>query len=387
MNVAQNILAGHSKAAGPVAVDLSFSNDLDDLLALAPEQSPYRWTEEAVREETTRFVFERFDEHVALCAPYARYVDQLGYSRPSSPTYADMARLPVIPTYAFKRDAILSVDPATVSKWCTSSGTQGVMSRVGRDRRTLERLLRSLEFGVEHLLGTWPEGGVRIINLGPSLDDAGDIWFGYVMALVELTWNTDSTTDMAKGVQLLRRSLDRTDHTVLLGPPFMIAALLEQARVDGVSFDVGDRMHVLSAGGWKRRFGPPLPRPEFQRSVVEGFGLADPTHYRDLFNQVELNTILYECERHRKHVPPWVYACARDPATLEAVAPGELGLLSFYDSTATSYPGFVVGDDVGRVGERCECGRTGQVLEIERRVQGGAERGCALAIDRQRSGG
>jgi long-chain-fatty-acid---luciferin-component ligase len=93
--------------------------------------------------------------------------------------------------------------------------------------------------------------------------------------------------------------------------------------------------------------------------------------------------VLFECSHKAKHVPPWLYASARDPRTLAEVKSGEPGLLAFADPTPTSYPGFVLSDDFGSVSRRipCPCGITSDTLTIERRVNKVETRGCALKLE------
>ncbi|MEN8669512.1 MAG: hypothetical protein ABF318_10345, partial [Ketobacter sp.] len=83
---------------------------------------------------------------------------------------------------------------------------------------------------------------------------------------------------------------------------------------------------------------------------------------------------------------PWVYASTRHADDLSVQRSGELGLLSYLDASATSYPAFIVTDDVGRVYEgTCPCGREGVTMEVVRRLTRAAARGCAMAIDRKTS--
>jgi len=83
----------------------------------------------------------------------------------------------------------------------------------------------------------------------------------------------------------------------------------------------GTGMTVLTAGGWKRFSGQRIERAVFDPRACAAFGLADESQVRDAFNQVELNTVMIECSAHRKHVPPWLYAAARDPDRLTVLRP------------------------------------------------------------------
>jgi long-chain-fatty-acid---luciferin-component ligase len=82
-------------------------------------------------------------------------------------------------------------------------------------------------------------------------------------------------------------------------------------------------------------------------------------------------------------VPPWLRVTARDPGDLRVLGEGESGMLGYVDPLATSYPGFVLSDDLGTVsyGVDCACGRRSDMLRIERRLSRVESRGCALKLD------
>ena len=68
---------------------------------------------------------------------------------------------------------------------CTSSGTQGGRSVVNRDRRTLERFLGSVSSTLE-ILDLDAERPTRFYVLGPDTVEAADLWFSYVLSIVDL---------------------------------------------------------------------------------------------------------------------------------------------------------------------------------------------------------
>src|SRR5262249_1300905 len=110
---------------------------------------------------------------------------------------------------------------------------------------------------------------------------------------------------------------------------------------------------------------------------------VERSRVRDVFNMVELNTVLFECEASRKHVPPWLHVSARRAADMSVAPAGEVGLLCYLDPTATSYPGFVLSDDLGHIDDaQCPCGRYGETISISRRLTTIEDRGCGLSLDR-----
>ena len=102
-----------------------------------------------------------------------------------------------------------------------------------------------------------------------------------------------------------------------------------------------------------------------------------------LMAMIESNMLAVECHLHRKHVPPWCYISIRDPDQIgKELAPGE-GAIAVLDALNTSYPGFLLTDDVGDVETgTCGCGRTGQVINFRGRGPGGGLGHCPVSIER-----
>lgn len=334
-----------------------------------------------------RFVREAFAHHLAGCADYAAYGARLVPKL--DPWKTPLEDLPVLPTAVFKGHEVISVAPDEVMKWCLSSGTRGPQSRVGRDRMSLERLLGSVRVGLS-LIESWLEDDLEVVHLGPDRQEAGDIWFMYVMSLIELIYPTqhyvrqgvlDAEAAIARVCELLEQ---RSRHIAIVGAPFQIVELADELERRRVRLDAKDAITVFSAGGWKRLSGSQISRASFDEKVIQRFGLLQGSQVRDAFNQVELNTVFIECSAHRKHVPPWVYIATRNADDLRVQPPGTRGVLSYLDASATSYPAFLVTDDLGVVEQgECPCGRTGVTMRVERRLTRLAERGCALTLDKR----
>lgn len=329
------------------------------------------------------FVRAAFEKHLNGCSEYARYVEQLNFD------YSNykLSDIPVIPVSTFKEKTLLSVNPGEVEKWSLSSGTRGTQSRVGRDQKSLERLLGSIQTGME-MLGSWHEDEVNVVHLGPDREEAGDIWFLYVMSLIELIQPTDhlvrnGTFKSQHAIDTILDLMESSDSDIIVvGAPFMVVELMNLIERNNIIINGNNRLMVVTAGGWKRHKGLEVTRDSFNEKVCQKFGLNSTEQVRDIFNQVELNTAFVECSAHRMHVPPWVYATTRDPDNLEVQEPGKLGLLSYLDASASSYPAFIVTDDVGHVQHgACPCGREGVTMKVVRRLKRAVSRGCSIAID------
>jgi long-chain-fatty-acid---luciferin-component ligase len=326
-------------------------------------------------------VLDAVAHHLDANPRYAAYAERSGYQ----PT-AGLDQVPLLPTAVFKRSTggvRTGMAPVVTT---TSSGTLGTISRVPRDDETLMRFYASVTAAVRELLAV-EDTTTPVANLLPPVVESEHLWVSYVMAGVGLLYPArsyfrDGTLDLDGLLDDLDRLPDDRS-CALVGPP---AFLLDLARAATARPPGGLRLAegslVVAMGGWKRRQGEAVDRSTFDTTVAAALGI-DPSRVRDAFNMVELNTVITECAHARKHCPPWLYARARDPRTLATLPSGAVGLLSFLDATATSYPGFVLSDDLGRVEEDldCRCGRRTDVLTVVRRVRRTESRGCALKLD------
>jgi long-chain-fatty-acid---luciferin-component ligase len=348
------------------------------------EDDPYRW-DEARREIFQSLVFaEAFRLHYTNCEPYRRYCSIEGVKPESLTMPEDIVRIPLIPATMFKEQVIGSVDADAIAKVCRSSGTQGVISRVTRDGTSLERFVGSIRLSAEQLLDIRVRA--HVFNLGPDTDAAGDVWFPYVMSLISLLrpathYVVDGVFDPGRVVDDLV-ALDEELQPIIVGPPIFVVYLLRHLADQGITLDLGKRRGLLvTGGGWKTHTDEQLDSAEFRAWCTRQLGL-DAAAVRDAYNMVELNTVIFDCEAARKHVPPWLVVAALDSETQEPVPSGEMGVLAYWDALPTGYPGFVISDDFGVVEPGpCVCGRAGPTMSFMRRVTAADDRGCARAMD------
>lgn len=327
-----------------------------------------------------RLVLDAFHRHVSSNATYRDYVSRVGATAPDA-----LAEVPLLPTSLFKHPrAQLALSPSEGVQRCVSSGTQGSRSVVGRDDDTMELLVGSMATGLG-LIGEWYEHELDVVNLGPALDEADDVWFAHVLALVEVLYPTHHAMragrvewdDVARRLEV---SLDAGRNVGIIGPPFLARELAEACGRHG-GIDGGDRVTVVTGGGWKGFHQSRLARDELTERLAKALRLNGDAQVRDAFNQVELNTIVFECDALVKHVPAWLDVTARDPRTLEPLPEGEVGILSFLDPSALSFPCFILGEDVGMVTSgACSCGRTSVYLHVHRRIERAESWGCAARV-------
>lgn len=296
----------------------------------------------------------------------------------------DPSLVPLLSSGLFKRRDV-TTEPAAAVKLCKSTGTGGTQSIVPRDQRTLERFVGTVVHALREFIG--PTDALEAFVLSPSGANAGEIWFSYVLSLVELLYDTTFfVRDGAlqpEGLWRVLAELDPEVEPAVVAPPGLLLDFLAWMEERGERLDLGTRNgFVVTAGGWKRRENAAVSRSVLSELVEERLGI-ERSRIRDAYNMVELNTLLLECEHGRKHVPPWLVVLARRPADMSVADAGEEGVLSFLDPTAVSYPCFILSDDLGEVHRGpCECGRKGETLLINRRLDSVEQRGCGLKLER-----
>lgn len=327
--------------------------------------------------------------HLDQSPPYARLADRLGFNAEQLDRVDDLSLVPQIPTRIFKRTQVRSVSAHDCSVF-TSSGTSGVLSRVWRDDTTLQRLAGSLrpsrELWGDLADADYLDDAGTMIHLGPARADNRGTWLGYVMTMIEMYTSVRSylvgdTLLVADAIRDLSAAISEDAFVCVAGPPTFVAALMDHLDARSQAVAGGERVMVVTGGGWKATTHRVMPALEFRARAVEVFGLAGDDQVRDVFNQVELNTAFVECRRHRLHVPPWVEVIVRDPVTLDSLPPGSVGLLSYLDPSATSFPCFIIGDDLGAVDPTpCPCGRSGQTVIFHRRIVTSDHYGCSSRL-------
>lgn len=292
--------------------------------------------------------------------------------------------VPHLPSSLFKiAPALVSSHSESDFVLTTSSGTQGTVSTVLRDDATLNRFFGSINASVQELLGI-ENSEMIAYNLGPTVEESNHLWISYVMSGVSLFFDTEFyVRDERLRLEDLYRDLKAHGDGpgVIIGPPALVLDLVAYTQA-GNQLELGADFTVVTIGGWKRRRDVEISRATFVEEVRQGLGLATVDQVRDAFNMVELNTVVMECKASVKHIPPWLEVAALDIRTLAPLADGEVGILSYADPTAQSFPGFILSDDFGSVGRdiNCPCGVQSDTLKIDRRINTLETRGCALKI-------
>ena len=338
------------------------------------------------RELLLEFMNEAVRWHVENNSYYAEYCRKNSFNIDDLVT--DCWEIPALPSAIFKRHKKYTVSRDDGSLLLTtSSGTQGTISQVPRDNDTLMRFFSSVTAGVQDVLGI-EQSELHIYSLSPANDEVEHLWISYVLAGILVYYPTQYYVSGGEfHIQSLINDLRKVNSTyeneqiLIVGPPALVLDVTKELEKTEL-LRLGENCKILTIGGWKSRQGESVKRELFDGRVAKAFGLKNSEAVRDVYNMVELNTVIFECKEHKKHCPPWLFVRAFNPKTLKVQPTGVTGILGYFDPTPLSYPGFILSDDFGKVSERvsCTCGITSDVVEIERRINKSESRGCALKI-------
>ncbi|MEN6390898.1 MAG: hypothetical protein ABFD04_10830 [Syntrophomonas sp.] len=332
-----------------------------------------------------KLLVEAFYLHYDQNEIYRKYCRAIGYGLRAAEM--NPYTIPVVPSTIFKRLSVRTMSKEATVKRCISSGTQGSISVIERDNTTLERFLGSVQNTSDNVYGV--EDAV-ILNLGPGVEEAKDIWFSYVMSVSDVLYPT--LDYVANGVFKLAQLVDdikmfkaRYQDVFLIGAPPMFMEFYHYLDDNHIKLDCGAQLFIVTGGGWKKHESESINRTAFNDLTESLFPGIDRSRIRDNFNMVELNTVIPECECGSKHLPVWVDAFVYDLDTFDRVGKAnQPGLLCFLDASPTSYPGFIMTGDLGQISyiDNCPCGKSGKCIEVIRRVNTIESRGCALKIER-----
>jgi hypothetical protein len=170
----------------------------------------------------------------------------------------------------------------------------------------------------------------------------------------------------------------------LIGAPYVAWSVMKRLRKQGKRFDFGDRIGIMTGGGWKVYEGYRLPAAEFRQQAQEMLG-ALPKYCLDLYGMVEGNGWMVHCpEGHYLHLPYTYYRPMVVDENYKPLGYRKRGRFAFLDAAALSYPGFIVTGDMVSMLEHCPvCDRPGPVLEPEiQRASGEDLRGCGEEVRR-----
>ncbi|BDG07091.1 LuxE/PaaK family acyltransferase [Anaeromyxobacter paludicola] len=316
--------------------------------------------------------------HAAGCAPYARL---LGALHPGA-SPARLEEVPWVPVGLFKSHRLSSVPESAVFKVMRSSGTTGqAPSQVVLDRETAELQSRALAriIGAVAGQGRLPMLIVERRDLlrRPEAGTArGAGVLGFMMAGRNHFFCLDEGYRL--DVDGLRAWLARHGDAPFLvfGFTFLVwQHLAEEARGLGLDLSRGILFH---GGGWKKLQARAVGAAAFRDQLRDAVRLERVHSFYGMIEQV--GSVFVEGGDGWLHVPSFAEVIVRDPRTLEALPPGQVGVIEVLSVLPRSYPGHaILTEDLGVVHalDAPEAGFRGTAFSVLGRVPRAEPRGCS----------
>ena len=114
--------------------------------------------------------------------------------------------------------------------------------------------------------------------------------------------------------------------TRIFGMPSFIYEFAQYMHSKGVKLALPPDSLLLTGGGWKASEDKKVTKEDFRALCSETLGLSE-TRMRDGYGMAEHCAPYNECRNHRFHIPVYTRVLVRDPLTLNALPPGQTGIL------------------------------------------------------------
>ncbi|WP_286923907.1 MULTISPECIES: LuxE family acyl-protein synthetase [Lysinibacillus] len=352
-------------------------------------QQLFQWDEEKVNELKGYLISQNFKYHYENNSFYRMLCEDSGITPADVQSLDDIQKIPLIPVTSFKRPdshLLLSTSLENIEFEMRSTGTSGIPSISRRDAETLNNCVFSIYAMYREMFAFSRGAGLFLF---PSPEEMPEM--GMVKVLNMLSGLFDATRCLVKRASFKPKEAIETlekwqnIHTChIIGPPFLIYKLVNYLKTNNIHLKLDQKTMIINLGGWKRFSGMEIPREQYNKECAEFLGIPEE-NIRDMYGLVESNILAIECEKHSKHVPPWVHFSLRNPKNLaEEVPQGKRGVLAIFDPTSLSYPGFIQTEDLVYLKKEntCECGRNGQKVVYLSRVAGAEIGCCAINLEK-----
>jgi len=348
-------------------MDKEYTKAMDYRRKLFLRLGPYDW-------ERSKAVFldavkQNIRQQAQRCPEYAQLLQSCGFAIEDLRSEADLHLIPVLPTLYLKRNRLFSMPEDKMAVTATSSGTKGLQSMVGFDRKTLfygiGMMLRF--FSYHKVISLLPTNYI-VLGYEPGKHNrlgAAQTAYGttkFTPALhreYALKYTGSGYTLNAEGIiEAVRRYARQGFPVRFVGFPQYMFLLAKTLRDRGLSVKLNRRSRILLGGGWKQLEGEQADEETFFRLIEETLGLGRE-NCCEFFSAAEHPIAYCKCENGHFHVPAYSRVIIRNVHTLQPVPDGQLGLLSFVTPLVASMPLVsIVTDDLAVLspGGSCGCG-------------------------------
>jgi hypothetical protein len=332
---------------------------------------------------------EVFRYQFANVRPYRRHCLALGVTATSITRMED---IPPVSTLAFKYARLTADEQVAGEKIFLTSGTSIGATERGTHVVARPEIYRAS--AIAHLKRMlFPDvRKLRILALHPTADRMPESSLSQM-----ITWCIEEfggapcscaagriAVDTEAAAIFLKDAADAAAPVCILGTTASLGTLFAKFARDDIRLALAPGSRIMDTGGAKGQ-ALPLDTAAVCDRATELLGIAPPLVINE-YGMTELCSQLYDATalnsdddaapgRRVKIAPPWMLAAAVNPVSLKAVAPGEIGMLRFFDLANVGSVSAILTEDFGIVNGR------GDRVRLMGRAGAADPRGCALAIE------
>ena len=242
-------------------------------------------------EQFLRAVRENCAFHYAHCPEYRAVLDSFSFRPEDLREYADLEKLPFLPTLTFKKHRLFSLPRWKMAAVSTSSGTSGQFSEVGFDFPALWCDWNML-WKVGRPRGFFSLRPTHYVILGykPRRDNRTSVArtaFGATLLAPALSRtyalkyeNGSYTPDLDGVADALVRCGKSRFPTRLVGFPSYTYFLLRLLESRGVRLSLPPGSKILLGGGWKQFYTQQVEKPVLYDLAQRVLGIPEERHHR-----------------------------------------------------------------------------------------------------------
>jgi len=323
-----------------------------------------------------------------------------GFQFGSNPVYREFCRgrgaspeavarwedVPAVPATAFRFVDLVCDGTGAAEATYLTSGTTGGSGPRGRHRVASVSLYRASALAGVRAWLVPEDARLPVLSLVPSPSDAPASSLSAMMGFVGEAWGDPIgwLAHPARGVapdayrMAVAAVAARGRPALVAGTAFALVQLLDSLERGAPAPPLPAGSRLMETGGFKGR-SQVVARDELHERLEARLGVARDRIVSE-YGMTELLSQLWEPvlrdgpSARGIHVPPpWLRVRALDPTTLAPVAPGEPGVLAFFDLANVGSVSHVLTEDVGSASP--------DGVRLEGRAPGAEPRGCSLALE------
>jgi hypothetical protein len=344
----------------------------------APEPTKF----EALALEVFRFQLENVRAYREYCRRIGARENQISC----------LEDIPPISTLAFKYARLAGAEATAGEKTFLTSGTT-----VGRNERGTHLVKRPEIYrasALAHLRRMmFPDAmRMRILAMHPTAERMPESSLSQMISWCIEEFGREPCVcvadragiDTAAACDFLKAAQRDNAPVCILGTTASLGALFIFMEAEQVRLSLPKASRIMDTGGAKGQ-AIPLDAGEVCASAAKFLGVEEASVINE-YGMTELCSQLYDATafnsgddapptRRTKLAPPWMRAAAVNPVTLKSVAPGEIGMLRFFDLANVGSVSAILTEDFGTVSAE------GDRIRVMGRAGVAEPRGCALAIE------